>query len=252
MTRPDTAVITPTALHPSRRPYLDEAYESLRTQEDVSWEWILVLNGPLADPALVPRTITKDRRVHVVARPDPGPGPARNTGLNYVTADRVTFLDDDDRLPPTSLALRHQRAVDTGLRWVAGRSADWHADGTMATWINAVPTGHQPAGGIWTHWPSPEAGKPPLGHCMLLTDTRLARAVGNGGLVKGEDYTFVMGVCGRSSGELLPDVVYHRRVHAGQWTADDSYRDQAEFDARTHAWNQGFAERELRGLPAVG
>ncbi|WP_199931332.1 hypothetical protein [Streptomyces sp. CB02923] len=81
---------------------------------------------------------------------------------------------------------------------------------------------------------------------MLLTDTRLAQAVGHGGLNTGEDYSFLIGVCARSAGELLSDVVYHRRVHSGQWTAEDTYRDQVEFDARMHSWLKGRAERELR------
>ncbi|WP_252125025.1 hypothetical protein [Streptomyces sp. MBT84] len=50
---------------------------------------------------------------------------------------------------------------------------------------------------------------------MLLTDTRLARAVGYGGLHKGEDYAFLIGVCARSAGELLPDVVYLAGLTAG-------------------------------------
>jgi hypothetical protein len=54
-----------------------------------------------------------------------------------------------------------------------------------------------------------------------------------------------MGVCGRAADELLGEVVYHRRVHDGRWTAEDTYRDQAEFDARQHAWLKG-AERELQ------
>lgn len=81
---------------------------------------------------------------------------------------------------------------------------------------------------------------------MLLTDTRLAWAVAHGGLHKGEDYSFLVGVYMRSAGELLPDVVYHRRVHAGQWTAEGTYRDQVEFDARRHAWLKGKSERELQ------
>ncbi|OKH99030.1 hypothetical protein A6A06_25900 [Streptomyces sp. CB02923] len=99
---------------------------------------------------------------------------------------------------------------------------------------------------MWTYCPDPQASKPPLGHCMLLTDTRLAQAVGHGGLNTGEDYSFLIGVCARSAGELLSDVVYHRRVHSGQWTAEDTYRDQVEFDARMHSWLKGRAERELR------
>ncbi|MBZ3908497.1 MULTISPECIES: glycosyltransferase family 2 protein [Streptomyces] len=245
--QPAVAVITPTGLSPSRLPFLVELYDSLCAQEDVTWEWIVAPNGPDADPGLIPRAITRDPRVRLCARPDPGPAPARNTALNYVRAPRCAFADDDDRIPPRGLAVRNERALATGLRWVAGWSADWDPEvGSLSTWMCPTPVGRHAAGDVWTHWPDPQASKPPLGHCMLLTDTRLAQAVGHGGLHKGEDYSYVMGVVARSAGELLPEVVYHRRVHAGQWTAEDDYRNQAEFDARTHAWLKGRAERELQ------
>lgn len=252
--QPSVAVITPTGLDPSRLPFLKELYESLRAQEGVSLEWIIAPNGPKADPDLIPRGITQDRRVTVVARPGPGPAPARNTALNYVSAPRVAFVDDDDRIPPFSLAIRNEHAIVTGLRWVAGRSADWDpVTGSLTTWMCPTPVGRHAPGDVWTHWPDPEASKPPLGHCMLLTDTRLAQAVGHGGLHKGEDYAFLMGVCARAGGELLSDVVYHRRVHEGQWTAEDTYRDQVEFDARRHAWLKGRAEGELQAeAPLAG
>ncbi|WP_435059265.1 glycosyltransferase family 2 protein [Streptomyces sp. bgisy060] len=247
LTTPQTAVITPTGLHPTRLPFIEELYESLCAQEGVTWEWIVAPNGRRAEPDLIPRAITKDPRVKVIARPEPGPAPARNTGLNYVEAPRCTFADDDDRLDaPFSLAIRHERATVTGLRWVAGRSADWDPEsGSLSTWMSSAPVGPLAAGEVLDYWPDPLASKPPLGHCMLLTDTALARAVGHGGLHKGEDYAYIAGICSRWAGELLPDVVYHRRVHSGQWTAEDSYRDQAEFDARTHAWLKGHAERQL-------
>lgn len=242
---PAVAVITPTGLSSRRLGYLEELYESLHMQQGVAWEWIIAPNGPHADPERIPELITKDRRVRFCARPDPGPAPARNTALNYVSARFVAFADDDDRLPESSLAVRYERAMDGGLRWVAGWSADWRADGSLETWMCPTPVGRHEPGDVWTYWPTPTGSKPPLGHCMLLTDTQLAQAVGHGGLHKGEDYTYVMGVTGRSAGELLPVVVYHRRDHDDQWTADVGYRDQAEFDARTHAWNQGRADRAL-------
>ncbi|MFD3809271.1 hypothetical protein ACFWTC_38375 [Streptomyces sp. NPDC058619] len=81
---------------------------------------------------------------------------------------------------------------------------------------------------------------------MLLTRTEIARAyAGHGGLAKGEDYVYVMSVTGISDGELLPDVVYHYRQHRGQWTKQATYRDRAEYDARTFAWNPGRALREV-------
>ncbi|MEU1021035.1 glycosyltransferase family A protein [Streptomyces sp. NPDC005904] len=125
--KPDVAVITPTDLLANRLSYLEELYESLLGQEGVAWEWVVAPNGPQADPDLVPAAITRDPRVKVVARSGSGPAPARNTALNYVWADRVAFADDDDRLPPWSLAIHHEHAIATGVHWVAGRSADWDA-----------------------------------------------------------------------------------------------------------------------------
>ena len=105
---------------------------------------------------------------------------------------------------------------------------------------------HDP-GDVWTYWRSPQDGKPPLGHTMLLTRTEIARAyAGHGGLTKGEDYVYVMSVTGNSAGELLPDIVYHYRHHRGQWTKQSTYRDKAEYDARTFAYNQGAALRQVR------
>ncbi|MFI0742538.1 glycosyltransferase family 2 protein [Streptomyces sp. NPDC021100] len=94
--QPAVAVITPTGLRTNRLPFLEELYDSLLAQEDVTWEWILAPNGPEADPDLIPSAITKDPRVCVVSRPGPGPAPARNTALNYVQAPRVAFADDDE------------------------------------------------------------------------------------------------------------------------------------------------------------
>ncbi|MGW2858257.1 glycosyltransferase family 2 protein [Streptomyces sp. NPDC001205] len=245
--QPAVAVITPTGLRPNRLPFLEELYESLLAQEEVTWEWIVAPNGPQADPSLIPAAITRDPRVKVVTRPGPGPAPARNTALNYVQAPRVAFADDDDRLPSQSLAVRNEHAIGSGLHWVAGRSADWHAEsGSLKTWLCPTPVGRHAAGDILTFWPDPMASKPPLGHCMLLTDTRLARVVGHGGLHKGEDYWFAVGVPVREGGLMLSDVVYHRRVHDQQWSSEASYRDQVEFDARRHCWLMGHAERELQ------
>ncbi|OKH99029.1 hypothetical protein A6A06_25895 [Streptomyces sp. CB02923] len=99
-------------------------------------------NGPKADPDLIPCVITKDRRVTVVARPRPSPAPARNTALNYVRAPRVTFINDDDRIPPQSLAVRNERAIDTESR------LDRRALGRLVSRVReAVDVGVPDAGG---------------------------------------------------------------------------------------------------------
>ncbi|WP_405196302.1 glycosyltransferase [Streptomyces anulatus] len=243
---PQVAVITPTGLRPERLGYLSELHRSLRGQEDVSWEWILSTNGVDASPERLPPEIATDPRVKICARRRAGAAPARNTALNYVTAPYVTAADDDDLLSTRSLAVRYERLVETGLGWVAGHSADLAADGTLTTWACPTPVGRHEAGEVWTYWPSPMESKPPMGHTMIMARTDLARACGHGGMHKGEDYAFVMGVTGRSSGELLGHVVYHYRDHEHQWTEQADYRDQAEFDARVFAWNIGRSLHQAR------
>ncbi|WP_234336287.1 glycosyltransferase family 2 protein [Streptomyces sp. NRRL S-920] len=152
LTTPQTAVITPTDLHPTRLSFIEELYESLCAQEGVTWEWIVAPNGPRAEPDRIPRAITRDPRVKVIARPEPGPAPARNTALNYVEAPRCTFADDDDQLAaPFSLAVRNERAIITGLGWVAGRSADWDPEsGSLSTWMSPTPVGRSRPARCWT------------------------------------------------------------------------------------------------------
>jgi hypothetical protein len=242
--RPDVAVITPTELRSDRLEFLEELHRSLVVQQ-VRFEWVIAPNGPTAEPERIPASITRDPRVIVCARPRAGAAPARNTALNHVSARYVTFADDDDRLGPSSLEVRYRRAVETGLGWVAGLSADWLPDGTLRPWACPTPVGKHGPGDVWTYWASPMDSKPPLGHTMILARTELARTCGHGGMHKGEDYSYVAGVTGLSSGELLPDIVYHYRSHPGQWTEQSDYRDQAEYDARIFAWHQGQA---LRGI----
>ncbi|MER0477339.1 glycosyltransferase [Streptomyces sp. Edi2] len=239
------AVITPTRLDPLRRTYFLELYRSLEAQR-VTFEWIIAPNGPDADPATIPDVIAKDPRVTVCARPRPGAAPARNIAMNAVTAPFTCFVDDDDVLPPDSLSTRYHHAVETGLGWVAGWSADLLEDGSLNTWVCPTPVGRHEAGDVWTYWPSPDK-KPPLGHTMLLTRTEIARACGGqGGLWKGEDYVYVMAVTGRSAGELLPVVTYHYRDHAHQMTEAATYLDDDERGARVFSWLQGRDDRELR------
>ncbi|MFF4933206.1 glycosyltransferase family 2 protein [Streptomyces griseofuscus] len=251
MSRPTAqiAVITPTTLDPARLGYLTELHDSLERQT-VPFEWILAPNGPDAELRRLPPQIAADPRVTICARPRPGAAYARNTALNYVTAPYTCYVDDDDLLPEGSLATRHEHAVRTGLDWVAGWSADLHADGTTRTWVCPTPVGRHTPGQVWTYWNSPET-KPPLGHTMLLTRTELLRlSAGHGGLVKGEDYVLVLGVTGRGAGELLPEVVYLYRDHAHQMTEQTDYRDASEYDARRFAFLHGqelhrAAQRQL-------
>ncbi|MFE6031509.1 glycosyltransferase family 2 protein [Streptomyces niveus] len=127
----EVAVITPTRLRPDRIAYLLELYASLCDQ-DVSWEWVLALDGVSEEG--VPEALRTDVRVKVVPLPRPvGAGAARNFAVNEVTAEWLT-TSDDDVLPAQSLSVR--------LRYVAARPVDQPGG---FSWLVAAHGGDRPA-----------------------------------------------------------------------------------------------------------
>ncbi|MFF8732014.1 glycosyltransferase family 2 protein [Streptomyces sp. NPDC015171] len=246
----EVAVVTPTRLRPDRIAYLMELYASLRDQ-DVSWEWILALDGVSVDG--VPEIMRTDARVKVVALPRPvGAGAARNLAMNEVSADWLTTSDDDDVLPSKSLSVRLNYAQKHGLGWCAGWSADLRPDRSLTTWRCSTPVGFHEPGDVWRHWASPDSTIP-MGPTTLMVRTDIVRASGGyAALPQGEDYAYLVGVTGAACGALLPTVVYHYRKHAEQMTAQPEYP-AMEQQARRFAWNHGKHLESLSVFrPGVG
>ncbi|MFI1183588.1 glycosyltransferase family 2 protein [Streptomyces sp. NPDC020799] len=239
----EVAVVTPTRLRPDRIAYLLELYASLRDQ-DVSWEWVLALDGVSEDG--VPEVLRTDGRVKVVALPRPvGAGAARNFAVNEVTADWLTTSDDDDVLPAKSLSVRLRYAQKHDLGWCAGWSADLHSDQSITTWRCSTPPGFYAPGDVWRHWATPDSTIP-IGPTTLLARTEIVRASGGyAALPQGEDYAYLVGVTGAARGALLPTIVYHYRKHAEQMTAQPEYP-AMELQARRFAWNHGKHLESLR------
>ncbi|QFX85990.1 glycosyltransferase [Streptomyces sp. SYP-A7193] len=239
----EVAVVTPTRLRPDRVAYLLELYASLRDQ-DVSWEWVLALDG--VSEECVPEVLRTDARVKVVALPRPvGAGAARNFAVNEVTADWLTTSDDDDVLPAQSLSVRLRYAQKHDLGWCAGWSADLHPDRSTTTWRCSTPPGFRAPGDVWRHWATPDSTIP-IGPTTLLARTAIVRASGGyAALPQGEDYAYLVGVTGAARGALLPTVVYHYGKHAEQMTAQPEYP-VMELQARRFAWNHGKYLESLR------
>lgn len=204
--------------------------------QDADWEAVLALDG--ADPTRLPEPLAADPRVRVLALPRPvGAACARNLAVNEVRTQYMTWADDDDVLPRSSLSSRLDHLRATGLGWVAGYSADLHPDGSTRVWQCPTPPGQHQPGAVWTYWPSPHHTIP-IGPTTILAPTRLWSAIGGmGGLVQGEDYC-VLKVTFLAAGELLPRVVYHYRKHAHQLTKQADY-DELEDTARLFAWRSG-------------
>lgn len=171
----EVAVVTPTRLRPDRIAYLLELYASLRNQ-DVSWEWVLALDGVHEEG--VPEVVRTDARVKVIALPRPvGAGAARNFAVNEVTAEWLTTSDDDDVLPAQSLSARLRYAQKHDLGWCAGWSADLRPDSSITTWRCSTPPGLHAPGDVWRHWATPDSTIP-IGPTTLLARTEIVRASG--------------------------------------------------------------------------
>ncbi|WP_079125841.1 glycosyltransferase family 2 protein [Streptomyces sp. ERV7] len=236
-------VVIATQLRPERLPFLEAMHASL-TRQTVPWQAVLVLDG--ANPAHLPDPVAADPRVRVLALPRPvGAACARNLGLGLVETEFVNWMDDDDIVPTSSLAVRLEAFTDE-LGWVAGYSEDLLQDGSTRLWECPVPPGYHAAGDVVTYWPRPQ-DTIPIGPTTLLARTRLVRAAGGmGGLVQGEDYCAAVTATCLAPGVLLPVPVYRYRKHPGQMTQGSGY-DELELAARRHAHAVGHS---LRGVLA--
>ena len=96
------SVIIPTACAPERVSLLKRAIQSALTQEEVSIELIVVVNGSIFDQKYL-STLQKDKRLTVVKIEKSGLPTACYQGRKSVTSDYFSFLDDDDEYLPYAI-----------------------------------------------------------------------------------------------------------------------------------------------------
>lgn len=100
---PIVSVIVPTS---NAARYLPEAIASVQAQNFAYWECIVVDDGSTdSTPHLLERLRQSELRLRVIRREAAGVSAARNAGLAVARGRYVQFLDADDRLHPTKLAL---------------------------------------------------------------------------------------------------------------------------------------------------
>lgn len=106
--RDAVCVLVATLASSDRAPYVLRALDSLRAQSKVYARPIVVVNGQVADPALVAK-IERERDVTVLYRPEANLPRALAAGRRLVDTPFFAQLDDDDELLPNALELRLQR-----------------------------------------------------------------------------------------------------------------------------------------------
>ncbi len=87
-------------------PYLDVCLDSLEAQTLQNWEAILVDDGSTDDsPARCDAWAAREPRVRVIHQPNRGVSAARNAGIEAAQGRYLAFVDADDRVEPTFLAV---------------------------------------------------------------------------------------------------------------------------------------------------
>jgi glycosyltransferase involved in cell wall biosynthesis len=104
--------------------FLSEALDSVYAQDYRPFEVIFVDDGSTDGT----EEIARRRPVHYIRQENAGLAGARNAGLTEAGGELVTFLDDDDLMPPNRLTLQARcLAENAGVGCVLGRQQ----------WINA-------------------------------------------------------------------------------------------------------------------
>lgn len=107
-------------------PWIAECLDSILAQSFDDWQAIIVDDGSTdATADIAAEYARRDKRFRLLSRLNGGPSAARNTALDAVTTEYVTFVDADDTLHPEAL----QRLMEL---------ADRHPDiPAVACWYTA-------------------------------------------------------------------------------------------------------------------
>jgi glycosyltransferase involved in cell wall biosynthesis len=100
--KPDISVVIPTLRGGA---YLREAINSVLAQSFANFELIVVADGCRDDLSDLE---TRDARIHLILQRNRGESVARNVGIRAARSDLIAFVDDDDRMLPSRLAMQYK------------------------------------------------------------------------------------------------------------------------------------------------
>jgi len=243
--QPQPLVSVLTAAFAPDQAHLLAAYRSLCGQEDVSWEWLIQIDGVYA---ALPRELACDGRVRVQANGRHlGIAGTRNRCLVRARAQFIQNLDADDQLLPGALAAAAGAlASDPQLAFAFGRTVHLLPDGSHTTpWRGRIPfpPGRIDAGKLDRFWL--ETGDDPLPISPITWRKIFAYAYGGWtALSVLEDTALVYAVAGRHPCFYLDRDTQLYRLHERQATAAGDYRQQ-------RAPNRRLIFERLKALSAL-
>jgi len=122
--------------------YLEKCVLSIRNQTYHHLEIILVDDGsPDTCPALCDKYALEDQRIKVIHQQNGGLSAARNTALNEITGDLVSFIDSDDWIEPTMYEEMMGALNDYGAEIVCCSGIDTDGNKDYERCLDCKPTG---------------------------------------------------------------------------------------------------------------
>jgi glycosyltransferase involved in cell wall biosynthesis len=168
-----------------------EAYESLRRQSDVNFEWVIVADGCDKETrAVLDRIGAKGVSwVRIVEQARAGAGVARNRGITEAAGQWIKFLDGDDYLEMGHLRAQSECARKNPGSVVVSGLINLFDGGAFRRFVRGKEIAFEPdEDHLATH-----ICQPKFSHCGCLFPANLVRLVGgfDAGLTSDQDGDFL-------------------------------------------------------------
>jgi len=220
---PDISVFT--ACSPADVAFLQDGFESLRGQEGVDWEWVIVEDGPTIAAASVQDW---DSRIRWSNTPHvAGPANARTLAITLATAPTIRNLDADDFLSGDSVLASTVQVFreHSDVEYVVGPVVDLDESGALTHHDEVLSYGRIEPGVLFRGWRD-------NGHVGVVHPTSLAARKssvlargGYPGLASSEDTALLLPLSQRATGYFMPIPVTVHRKRQGSITSMDWHKD---------------------------
>jgi alpha-1,6-rhamnosyltransferase len=182
--------------------FLVEAVETMLAQDYPNFECVVVDDGSTDS---TPEILARYPQLKVVRQENMGRSGACNTAIAHTTGEFLTAFDGDDRYPPNRVSLQAQFLIDhPDVGCVLGRQE----------WMNPPPwLGRDERFG--------DLDGIPIGSGMFRREVVEQLGLYDPSFLHGEDMDLMVRM--RENGirfEVLPEIIWYRRYHGGQMTAN--------------------------------
>jgi len=208
--QPKISIIVPTH---NRRQFLEATINSVRAQSITNWELIVIDDASDDEtwPWLRQLQNSQIKTFRLEQHSERTAG--RNWGLEAAKGEFVLFLDDDDLLPVSAL----QAHLESFQRHPS-------ASGSVGCYMMFDENGAQQTFRYFRRrrlhdiWPDLLFGHIPVfGQCLFRAAVIKSAGGWDGEFIPIEDHQLWLRIAPHGRVVMLPEVVLHYRVHAGQW-----------------------------------